>query len=40
MFIWWEVDLQTLTLKLHKVAQLRRVEADFSGTSMMENQRP
>ena len=26
LIIWWEIDLQTMTLKLHKVAQLRRVE--------------
>ncbi|AWY00453.1 hypothetical protein A8139_10910 [Marinomonas primoryensis] len=27
LIIWWEIDFQTMTLKLHKVAQLRRVEA-------------
>jgi hypothetical protein len=26
LFNWWEIDRQKMTLKLHKVAQLRRVE--------------
>ncbi|QKK79991.1 uncharacterized protein MP3633_1257 [Marinomonas primoryensis] len=37
MFIWWEINHQTLTLKRHKVAQLRRVELTSFGISNMEN---
>jgi hypothetical protein len=29
LFIWWETDRQTVTLKPHKVAQLRRVELTY-----------
>jgi hypothetical protein len=37
LFNWWEIDRKTMTLKLHKVAQLRRVERTSSEFQRWQN---